>query len=106
MSEQLRELPEEGAKNIFDGDYTVGQFLRDLCSGQLRWLALILTVANVGLLVLFATDAGGAEMSFPFRMKGAPVWVLFSLTLAAWLSLAALNWRARLSQKHSRRGLK
>ncbi len=90
---------EDGARNIFGEGYDVRQFWRDLSSGQLRWLSAILSLANVGLLVLFATDAEGAAMDFPLRLKGAPVWAVFSLTLAAWLTLAALNWRAWLTRK-------
>jgi hypothetical protein len=85
---------EEKAPNMFDDSYDIRQFKRDLTSGQLRWLATILSVANVGLLVFDGFDPEGSQMYFPFRMKGVAVLAIMSLTLVIWLVLAFVNWRA------------
>jgi hypothetical protein len=93
MSEQTDAPREEQPANIFSDSYDAKQFRKDLTSGQLRWLATLLSVANAGLLAtdLFFSDE--PEMHFPFHLKGAVVVWLLSATLLIWSSLALVNWR-------------
>jgi hypothetical protein len=84
---------------------TPAEFWDELSGGQFRWLALILLVANVGLLIWMWFDREEQEMYFPFRARGKAVWIISFTTLLIWIILAILNWRARartreLSQKN------
>ena len=82
---------------------TPADFWQEVTGGQFRWIALILLVANVGLLIWMWFDREEQEMYFPFRAKGKAVWIISFTTLLIWIILAILNWRAwtrRLSQKN------
>jgi hypothetical protein len=94
MSERTDATRGERPANVFDPSYDAKQFKRDMTSGQLRWLATILWVANAGLLVYeFIFSSGEPEMHFPVRLKGSVVLWLLSVTFLIWSSLAFVNWK-------------
>lgn len=97
FSNQDKEKPQD----IFSSSYNAQDFKRDLSSGQLRWLATLLALANIGLLAFTAFDSEEPVMYFPVHTRGAVVWWVFSFTLLVWTVLAVVNWRTWIMRQRA-----
>jgi len=88
--------------SIFSDAYDAKQFKKDMTSGQLRWLATILSVANAGMLAFDFFFSEEPEMHFPVHLKGAVVVWLLSATFIVWSSLAFVNWKNWAAKRRAR----
>ena len=102
MSEHPEVKREGRPASIFDSSYDAKQFKKDMTSGQLRWLATILCVANAGLLAFDFLFSEEPEIHFPVRLKDAAVVWLLSATLLVWSSLAFVNWKNWAAKRRAR----
>ena|SRR5437016_1492170 len=100
MSETNNTTPNEGPKELEDIK-TPAEFWEELTGGQFRWLALILSAANVGLLIWMWMEREEQEMYFPFRARGKAVWIISFTTLLIWIILAILNWSYHVKKRPS-----
>ena len=102
MSEHTEVKHEDEPASIFSDSYDAKQFKKDMTSGQLRWMATVLSVVNAGLLAFDFLFSEEHELYFPIHLKGAAVVWLLSATLLVWSSLAFVNWKNWAATRRAR----
>jgi hypothetical protein len=95
------EKPDEPLRFLGPG-YDFAVFRRDVSSGQLRWLASLCLLLNLGILIWLATGNVEPVIHYPIHVTGLAVYWVLGGSLFAWSLLAIVNWRTAWRSRRKR----